>query len=128
MRTDRRFDFLRILPIAFCAIFLAGFFAGCGGGNSMITIQVSPPGPISMDEGQTQIFVATLGLDTGNKGVTWTLTGTGCAGTGCGMITSTTAPQISYTSPTGLTGVVVFTVFVMLPKPLTKMVEFGNPY
>jgi len=103
MRTDRRFDFLRILPLVFCAIFLAGFFAGCGGGNNMITIQVSPPGPISMDEGQTQIFVATLGLDTGNKGVTWTLTGTGCAGTGCGMITSTTAPQITYTSPTGLT-------------------------
>ena len=69
----------------------------------MITLQVSPPGPISMDEGQAQIFVATLGLDTNNKGVTWTLTGSGCAGTGCGMISSTTAAQITYTSPTGLT-------------------------
>jgi hypothetical protein len=70
----------------------------------MITLQVSPPGPISMDEGQTQVFVATLGLDTNNKGVTWTApTGTGCAGAGCGTISSLTAPQITYTSPTGLT-------------------------
>lgn len=99
-----RIDILRILPLVCCAFFLVGAFAGCGGGgNNTITLQVSPPGPISMDEGQTQIFVATLGLDTNNKGVTWTLTGSGCAGTGCGMISSTTAAQITYTSPTGLT-------------------------
>jgi Putative Ig domain len=79
--------------------------ASCGGGNNtMITLQVRPTGPISMDEGQTQVFVATLGLDTNNKGVTWTApTGTGCAGAGCGTISSTTAAQITYTSPTGLT-------------------------
>jgi hypothetical protein len=96
---------LRALTVALCAIFLAGFLASCGGGNNtMITLQVSPPGPISMDEGQTQVFVATLGLDTNNKGVTWTApTGTGCAGAGCGTISSLTAPQITYTSPTGLT-------------------------
>ena len=98
-----RFEFLRTFPLVFCAIFLAAFFAGCGGGNNMITLQVSPPGPISMDEGQTQVFVATLGLDTNNKGVTWTLTGSSCAGAGCGTISSTTAAQITYTSPTGLT-------------------------
>src|SRR3984957_3670439 len=96
-----RFEFLRTFPLVFCAIFLAAFFAGCGGGNNMITLQVSPPGPISMDEGQTQVFVATLGLDTNNKGVTWTLTGSSCAG--AGTISSTTAAQITYTSPTGLT-------------------------
>jgi Putative Ig domain len=89
---------------ALCAILLLAALTGCGGGGSnTITLQVSPSGTINMDEGQTQVFVATLGLDTNNKGVTWTLTGTGCAGTGCGMISSTTAAQITYTSPTGLT-------------------------
>jgi len=94
---------LHWFPVVLCAALLAGLVSGCGGGNGMITLQVSPSGSISMDEGQTQIFVATLGLDTKNQGVTWTLTGTGCAGNGCGTISSTTAPQIVYTSPTGLT-------------------------
>jgi hypothetical protein len=96
------FGRLRLVPLALCTILLAGFLNGCGGGNGLITLQISPTGTISMDEGQTQIFVATLGLDTKNQGVTWTLTGTGCAGTGCGTISSTTAEQITYTSPIGL--------------------------
>jgi hypothetical protein len=104
IRNEGRLNRLRSLPLALCAIFLVGFLASCGGGNNnVITLQVSPSGTVSMDEGQTQVFVATLGLDTNNKGVTWTLTGTGCAGTGCGTISSTTAAQITYTSPTGLT-------------------------
>ncbi len=89
--------------LALCAIFVVSVVTGCGGGNNTITLQVSPSGTVQMDEGQIQVFVATLGLDTNNKGVTWTLTGTGCAGTGCGVISSTTAEQITYTSPTGLT-------------------------
>jgi hypothetical protein len=97
------FKGLHWLPVVLCAGLLAGLVSGCGGGNGAITLQVSPSSGVNMDEGQTQIFVATLGLDTKNQGVTWTLTGTGCAGTGCGTISSTTAPQIVYTSPTGLT-------------------------
>jgi hypothetical protein len=97
------FKHLRSLSAALCVLVVVGFAASCGGGNGAITLQISPSSAISMDEGQTQIFVATLGLDTKNQGVTWTLTGTGCAGTGCGTISSTTAAQIVYTSPTGLT-------------------------
>jgi hypothetical protein len=103
----RRLDRRRSWPLALGTILLGGVLSGCGGGSSAVTLQVSPSGTISMDEGQTQIFVATLGLDTTNQspknqGVTWTLTGTGCAGTGCGTISSTSAPQITYTSPVGL--------------------------
>jgi hypothetical protein len=100
---ETRRDRLRSLLLALSTIFLVAVLTSCGGGNNTITIQVSPSGTIQMDEGQTQIFVATLGLDTNNKGVTWALTGTGCAGAGCGTISSTTAEQITYTSPTGLT-------------------------
>src|SRR5271156_2672908 len=94
---------MRSLRLAACAIFLVGLLAGCGSGNDTnITIQISPSSSISMDEGQRQVFVATLGLDVNNKGVTWTLTGSGCAGNGCGTLSSTTTEQITYTSPTGL--------------------------
>jgi hypothetical protein len=102
-RSAGRFDRLRMLSLAIGTVVLVGFLSSCGGGNASITLQISPTGTISMDEGQPQIFVATLGLDTKNQGVTWTApTGTGCAGSGCGTITSLTAPQITYMSPTGL--------------------------
>jgi Putative Ig domain len=107
------FKHLRSLPAALCALVVFGFLAGCGGGNGSITLQISPSNAISMDEGQTQIFVATLGLDTKNQGVTWTLTGTGCAGTGCGTISSTTAAQIVYTSPTGITSALTVTLMAV---------------
>jgi hypothetical protein len=112
-------DRLRSLPLALSAIFLAALLTGCGGGsNTLITLQISPPGPVAMDEGQTQIFVATLGNDTNMQGVTWTLTGSACAGTGCGAISSTTDAQITYTSPTGLT--VAQTVTLMAASNANK--------
>jgi hypothetical protein len=90
------------------ALFFLAFFAfflnSCGGGSggSTITIEVQPNGVISVDEGGQVIFNATLGGDTQNKGLTWSFTGTGCAGTGCGTLSSTTAPMMTYTAPTGL--------------------------
>ena len=49
-------------------------------------------------------FYAQLGNDTNNKGVAWQpLTGTGCAGTGCGTLTNVTTSLVTYTAPTGLT-------------------------
>ncbi len=49
------------------------------------------------------MFVATLGNDTKMQGVTWTLTGSGCAGTGCGTLSNVTTTSVTYTAPTGLT-------------------------
>jgi hypothetical protein len=76
-----------------------GLLAGCGGGSS-ITLEVTPNTSQTVDQGQVILFNAILGNDTGMQGVTWTLTGTGCAGTGCGTLTNITKTSVTYTAPT----------------------------
>jgi len=77
-------------------------FNGAISGSTVVTIvapnniavSVSPANP-SVDAGGKQQFTATV-TGTSNTAVTWSLSGTGCAGTICGSITSTglyTAPS-----------------------------------
>ena len=95
----------RLAPLACVLIgFLSlTFISGCGGGNGSITLAITPK-TSTMDQGQSLLFVATLGNDTRNLGVTWQpLTGSGCAGTSCGTLTNITATSVTYTAPSGLT-------------------------
>jgi hypothetical protein len=91
---------LACLLVAFLCVTM---ISGCGGGNGSITLAITPK-TASMDQGQSLLFVATLGNDTKNLGVTWQpLTGSGCAGTSCGTLTNITATGVTYTAPAGLT-------------------------
>ncbi len=94
---------LSSLACALIAFLCVAMNAGCGGGNGSITLAVTPK-TASMDQGQSLLFVATLGSDTKNLGVTWQpLTGSGCAGTSCGTLTNITTTSVTYTAPAGLT-------------------------
>jgi hypothetical protein len=96
-----RAERLRLMAFALLAFLGAGFLAACGGGNSAITLEVTPNTAQTVDQGQVIQFTAILGNDTGMKGVTWKpLTGTGCAGTGCGTLTNITKTSVTYTAPT----------------------------
>jgi len=91
------------LACALVAFLCVTLISGCGGGNGSITLAITPK-TASMDQGQSLLFVATLGNDTRNLGVTWQpLTGSGCAGTSCGTLTNITATGVTYTAPAGLT-------------------------
>lgn len=92
----------KLFAFILLAIFCVTFVSGCGGGGNAITLEVTPKSA-SLDEGEKLLFVATLGNDTKMQGVTWTLTGSGCAGTGCGTLTNITTTSVTYTAPTGLT-------------------------
>jgi hypothetical protein len=82
---------------------VAPLLTGCGGGGSGITLAISPSATQTLDEGQSVTFFAQLGNDTNNKGVAWQpLTGSGCAGTGCGTLTGATPTSVVYTAPAGL--------------------------
>jgi len=90
------------LPIllALCCVCL---IAGCGGGGgSTIILEVQPNLSQMMDEGGKQVFTAFVAPDPNNLGVTWTLTGSNCAGNGCGTLSATKGSPITYTAPTGL--------------------------
>ncbi|MGD0428039.1 MAG: putative Ig domain-containing protein [Candidatus Acidiferrales bacterium] len=91
------------LACALIAFLCVTMISSCGGGNGSITLAITPK-TASMDQGQSLLFVATLGNDTKNLGVTWQpLTGSGCAGTSCGTLTNITATGVTYTAPSGLT-------------------------
>ncbi len=98
-----RWNRLGSLGCALIALLGVTFIAGCGGGGSTITLAITPK-TSTMDQGQSLLFVATLGNDTRNLGVTWQpLTGSGCAGSSCGMLSNMTSTSVTYTAPAGLT-------------------------
>lgn len=75
---------------------------GCGSsGGSGITIQITPGNTQNIDQGQMLNFFATLSNDTTMAGVAWSLTGSGCSGTGCGKLSGNTTTFVTYTAPTG---------------------------
>ncbi len=96
--------------ILFACYFI--FLAGCGGGGggSGIVLEVQPNIAQTMDEGEQQVFTAFVAPDPNNKGVTWSLSGTGCAGDGCGKLSATTGSPITYTAPSGLAANLVVTL------------------
>jgi hypothetical protein len=94
------------LTVAFgLACLGTALLSGCHGGGSAantITIEIIPPATgQSVDVGATQPlnFTAALGDDTTNAGVTWTLSGTTCSGSGCGTLSNEQKLSVSYTPP-----------------------------
>ena len=75
-------------------------------------------------------FTASLTNDTGNKGVTWNLSGPGCTGTTCGTLTSATTTSVTYNAPaavsTGL-GVTVTATSVASPTQYNSSQLFVMP-
>ena len=95
-----------------CVTFAVTCFAmillsGChSGGASSVTIQILPASSVSIDEGQSTTFTATVANDINNQGVTWSLvqtTSTVCSGAGCGALKNATNSSVTYAAPTNLT-------------------------
>lgn len=66
-----------------------------------VTVSVSPSSH-SLAVSQSQTFTATIQKDTQNQGVNWTLSGSGCAGSTCGTLSSASSPSgapITYAAP-----------------------------
>jgi hypothetical protein len=75
--------------------------------SASITITTPPP-PISVTVNPTSAsvqisqstgFSATVQNDSGNKGVSWSLSGTGCSGAACGTLTNVTTTSVTYNAP-----------------------------
>src|SRR5579862_4343398 len=107
---------MKSVRVALCFLACAGLmvFCGCGGGSSNpITIEIVPPATgnsVDVGSAKTLTFNAQLGGDTGNKGVTWKLTGSGCSGAGCGTLSGIGPLSVTYTAPTALPSTTALTV------------------
>ena len=90
---------------AFLGLILSCALSGCAGGPTatlqpqLVNVSVSPTA-VSVQAGiGTQGFSATLQNDTQNKGVTWTLSGSGCTGSTCGTLSNVTSTAVTYNAP-----------------------------
>ncbi|MGH9690358.1 MAG: putative Ig domain-containing protein, partial [Candidatus Acidiferrales bacterium] len=92
---------------AFLAIVSFGIvvLAGCHSNATGITIQIEPATSVTLDEGQSYNFTATVANDLSNRGVTWSLVQTSstvCSGPGCGKLLNMTNSSVTYVAPTNL--------------------------
>jgi hypothetical protein len=66
------------------------------------SVSVSPGTASVPTGGSSQAFTAAMQNDSSNKGVSWSLTGTGCTGATCGTLSNATSTSVTYTSPSAL--------------------------
>jgi len=69
---------------------------------SPVQVRVTPTNDFAMRVNAVQQFTATLTNDDSNAGVTWTVTGAGCAGSTCGTLSATSSASgvpVNYTAP-----------------------------
>jgi len=100
LRRNRKLNKLALL------LSISGLMCGCGGGGSTqstapaIIVSLTPATQTTLDQGQTLNFTATVTNDSSGKGVTWSVSGTGCSGAGCGTCTYPSATTAIYSAPT----------------------------
>ena len=73
--------------------------------QSRITVSVSPTTTRVQAGGGSQQFTATVRNDRHNRGVGWTLSGTGCTGSACGTLSTTRSASgtpITYSAPSNV--------------------------
>ena len=66
---------------------------------SLIAVTITPANPPNIDQGQTLRFTVSLTNDSASKGVTWSLSGPGCAGATCGTLSNVTTTSATYNAP-----------------------------
>ena len=64
-----------------------------------ISVKVSPTTASTPAGYGTQVFGATVQNDALNKGVTWSISGSGCSGNTCGTLSNATATSVAYAAP-----------------------------
>jgi hypothetical protein len=77
---------------------MVAFKAAGSGPPPPVSVSVSPTSA-SVPTSGTQSFTAQVANDAQNKGVTWTLSGTGCSGSACGTLSSVAALSVTYNGP-----------------------------
>lgn len=77
------------------------FSVGCAS-SPPISITLTPSSAQSVQQGQTVSVSATAANDTSNKGVTWSLSGSGCSGAACGSLTNQSPTSVTYDAPASI--------------------------
>lgn len=102
------------------AIVVLLFLTSCGGGSTTLggsstvtpqpSVAISPGSQQSIDQGQAVKFTASVTNDSNSKGVSWSLSGSSCTGSGCGTLTNTSKTAATYVAPATVSSVLTVTV------------------
>ncbi|HKV28443.1 MAG TPA: putative Ig domain-containing protein [Candidatus Acidoferrales bacterium] len=95
MKRDR----ILLTGLAF-VLLTAALLSGCGGsGASSFIIVITPGANQFVDQNQSVAFTAFVANDKSDAGVTWSLSGTHCAGAACGTLANNTTSSVTYVAP-----------------------------
>ena len=86
---------------------------------AQISVAVSPASS-TVQVGQSQLFTASLQNDTQNRGVTWSIVGSGCVAPSCGTLTNVTATSATYTAPASVPSSATVTIRAASVSDSTK--------
>ena len=96
----------RLIAVLASALIASGCVTGGGGGgggtpppSGSLSVTISPSTQSAIDAGQRLKFTATLENDATGKGVTWSASAPGLAGSAAGTFTNTTADTAIYNAP-----------------------------
>jgi Putative Ig domain len=99
------------------ALFL---LTNCGGGSSapggsstvtpLPSVAISSDTQQGIDQGQTVKFMASVTNDSNSQGVSWSVSGGGCSGNGCGTLTNKSKTAVTYNAPSAVSSVLSVTV------------------
>lgn len=95
---------LRGFPVAIAMLSAIGVFPSVVSG-APISVSVSPTSASTQAGTGKQQFIATVRNDSRNRGVRWTLSGSGCSGSGCGSLSASSSASgkaIAYTAPSSV--------------------------
>ena len=79
-----------------------------------------PSAQTNIDQGQTVNFSAAVVNDATNRGVTWSVSGVGVAGSACGTFTNTTTTSATYYAPSPVSSTLNITVTATAIADATK--------
>jgi hypothetical protein len=122
MRGLEKISWIVLMAVGYLS---ATFLSGCNSGSSAppppaIFVTLSPSTAQKVDQGQSVNLTATLTNDSSNKGVTWSVSGTGCAGAACGTLSNLASAAATYTAPSAVTTNLSVTVTATAVADSTK--------
>lgn len=80
-----------------------GGVMGCGGASGPTAVTITGPAGMNVGPGESATFTARVASDSNSAGVTWTLSGNGCSGAGCGALSASSTMGVTYTAPATVT-------------------------
>jgi hypothetical protein len=86
---------------------------------TQISVSVSPASS-TLQVGQSQLFTAGVQNDAQNKGVSWSIVGSGCSASSCGTLTNLSATSATYTAPASVPSPATVTIRATSVSDTTK--------